>query len=303
MAGMSRRNEPDAFSRFHPALLLLYFCVVLFFCMFSLHPVILAISFVCEFCWSVLLNGSKALRFNLVAMLPVTLAVALLNPLFNHAGVTILFYLNDNPVTLESIVFGWVYALAFVTVIIAFSCFNRIMTSDKLMYLFGRLAPVLSLMFSMTLRFVPRYKAQIGRIARAQKGIGMDPSHGNVLRRVKNGVRILSILITWALENAIESADSMKARGFGLKGRTSFSIYSWKRGDRLLLIAELATSGAVLVALLSGRFDCGYIPAIRIAGLDTGTLPFYFAYALFCLLPVVADIREGVEWNRLQSAG
>ena len=303
MDGMSRRSDGDAFARFHPAVLLLYFCVVLFFCMFSLHPVILAVSFVSEFCWSVMLNGRRALKFNLAAMLPVTLAVALLNPLFNHAGVTILFYLNDNPVTLESVVFGWIYALAFVTAVIAFSCFNKIMTSDRLMYLFGRLAPIFSLMFSMTLRFVPRYKAQIGKIARAQKGIGMDPSHGNVPSRIRNGARILSILITWALENAIESADSMKARGFGLKGRTSFSIYSWKRGDRLLLVFELAAAGTVLTGLFAGRLASEYVPVIRIAGLDAGALPFYFAYALFCLLPVAADVKEDLEWRRLQSAG
>ena len=302
MAGMFHRNEPDAFSRYHPAVLFLYFCGVLFFGMFSLHPVILAVSFVSEFCYSVLLNGKRALKFNLVTMLPVACIVALFNPLFNHAGVTILFYLNDNPVTLEAIVFGWIYAFAFITVIITFSCFNRIMTSDRLMYLFGRLVPALSLMFSMTLRFVPRYKEQIKKIVFAQKCIGMDPAQGNVFRRIRNGVRILSILVTWALENAVESSDSMRARGFGLKGRTSFSVYSWKRGDRLLLTAELAAFAVAAAGLACGKYECGYIPMVRIAGMDAGTFPFYCAYALFCLLPVIADVKEGMEWNRLKSA-
>ncbi len=74
--------------------------------MFSLHPVILAVSFVSGFCYSVLLNGRKALRFSLAVLLPTAFAVALLNPLFNHAGATILFYLNENPVTLESMEYG-----------------------------------------------------------------------------------------------------------------------------------------------------------------------------------------------------
>lgn len=271
--------------------------------MFSLHPVILAVSLASVFCYSVVLNGARALKFNLTAMLPAALAVAFLNPLFNHAGVTILFYLGGNPITLESAAFGLVYALAFVTVIIAFSCSNRVMTSDKLMYLFGRLAPILSLMFSMTLRFVPRYKAQLGRIAAAQKGIGMDPSSGNIIRRIRNGVQILSILITWALENAVESADSMKARGFGLKGRTSFSTYSWKRKDGVLLAAELVLLGITAVGFACGRFACAYLPVIRIAGLNAETLPFYFAYALFCLLPLAADGEEAAAWRRSRAAG
>ena len=303
MAGMSRRSDPDAFSRFHPAALLFYFCAVLFFTMFSMHPVILAVSFVSGFCYSVLLNGRKALRFNLAVLLPAAFAVAFLNPLFNHAGATILFYLNENPVTLESMEYGGIYALAFAAVIVTFSCFNKIMTSDKLMYLFGRLAPVLSLMFSMTLRFVPRYKAQIGKIARAQECVGMDPFHGNILRRAGNGVRILSIFVTWALENAVESADSMKARGFGLRGRTSFSVYAWGKRDKILLAAELSAFAVALAGLVSGRFGSEYLPAIRIAGLDAGTFPFYAVYAAFCLLPVAADIEEVLEWNRSRSAG
>lgn len=297
-----KNGDPDAFSGFHPAILFIYFLGVLFFGMFSMHPVILLVTFVSEFIYSVMLNGKRALKFNVLNMLPITFAVALINPLINHGGVTILLYINDNPVTLESILCGMIYALAFITVIISFSCFNKIMTSDKLMYLFGRLVPTLSLMFSMTLRFVPRYKAQIKKITDAQKCIGMDPSHGNIIRRVKNGVRIISVLITWALENAIETSDSMKARGFGLKGRTSFSIFHWKKRDKLMLAAELILIGIPAAGLASGRFESIYFPAVCISGLDLKTVFFYFAYAVFCLLPATEDIKEFIIWNRLKSA-
>ncbi len=299
MTGTYQKSEPDAFSSYHPLLLFLYFGVVLFFCMFFLHPVILLISICSGFIYSILLNGRKALKFN-ACMLPVAGAVALMNPLFNHAGVTILFYLNNNPVTLESIVFGSIYALAFFSVILTFSCFNRIMTSDKLMYLFGRLIPILSLMFSMTLRFVPRYKAQLKKITDAQKCIGMDPSHGSILRRTKNGVQIISTLITWALENAIESADSMRARGFGLKGRTSFSIFSWKKRDRALLITEGLLTCILLTGLALGEYESSYIPIIHVSGLNGAGVPFYFAYALFCLTPVIANCKEELVWSRLK---
>lgn len=269
--------------------------------MFCLHPAILTISLFSVFLYSVILNGWKAVKFS-ACMLPVIITVAAGNPLLNHAGITILFYLNNNPVTLESIVFGIIYALAFFSVIIAFSCFNRIMTSDKLMYLFGRLIPILSLMFSMTLRFIPRYKAQLKRITDAQKCIGMDPAHGNIMRRVKSGVRIISILMTWALENAMESADSMKARGFGLKGRTSYSIFTWNKRDKILLSAELLIFGFLFTGLFMGEFESVYIPAIRISGLDGRASVFYLLYALFCLIPVIADSKENIAWNRSKSA-
>lgn len=64
----------------------------------------------------------------------------------------------------------------FVTVIIWFSCYNVVMTSDKFIYIFGKILPALSLIFSMVLRFVPRYLAQIKVISNAQKCIGRDVS-------------------------------------------------------------------------------------------------------------------------------
>lgn len=295
-------REPDAFSSYHPALLFLYFCGVLFFCMFLTHPVPLVLAFCAELCYSVLLNGAKAVRFQLLGLLPVSLAVALLNPLLNRAGKTILFSAFGGPVTLESLAFGAVYALAFASAVTVFSCFNRVMTSDRLMFLFGRLSPVLSLMFSLTLRFVPRYKAQARTLAEAQKGIGLDPAHGTVPERVRNGAELVSALITWALENAVESADSMKARGFGLRGRTSFSVFVWRKRDRALLAAELASLGVVLLGLLIGVFRSEYIPAIAIAGLSEGSVPYYAACALFCFLPVLVNMREILLWNRLKSA-
>jgi energy-coupling factor transport system permease protein len=295
-------GEPDAFSSYHPVLLLVYFCGVLFFCMFLTHPVPLILAFFAELCYSIRLNGGRAVRFQLLGLLPVSLAVTLLNPLLNRAGKTTLFTAFGGPITLESLAFGAVYALAFAAAVTAFSCFNRVMTSDRLMFLFGRLSPVFSLMFSLTLRFVPRYQAQARRLAEAQKGVGLDPAHGTVRERIRNGAELVSTLITWALENAVESADSMKARGFGLKGRTSFSVFVWRKRDRALLAVELASLGIVLLGLLTGKFNSEYIPAIAIAGSNGGSFPFYAACALFCFLPVLADMREIIIWNRLKSA-
>jgi energy-coupling factor transporter transmembrane protein EcfT len=96
------------------------------------------------------------------------------------------------------------------------------MTSDKFVYLFGRIIPSMSLLLSMTLRFVPRFIAQIKVVSNAQKCVGRDASNGGVVQRVRNAITILSIMVTWALENAIETADSMKSRGYGLRrGRRS----------------------------------------------------------------------------------
>ena len=130
-----------------------------------------------------------------------------------------------------------------VAVITWFSCCNVVMTSDKFVYLFGKLIPALSLILSMTLRFVPRFTAQIKVVTQAQRCVGRDVSSGSVRKRIHNGLTILSIVITWALENAIETADSMRSRGYGMAGRTAFSIYRLQRRDLIAASGDRSAGG------------------------------------------------------------
>ena len=215
----------DAFSRCHPVLNFFYFAVVLGFTMFIQHPVYLAVSFV-----------KKVLKINFLLTLPSLLIVALLNPMFNHYGVTPLLYIESsgNWVTLEAMVYGIVLGCVLFIMILWFSCYNQIMTSDKFIYLFGRIIPAMSLMLSMALRFVPHFMAQLKVIRNGQKCVGMDVSNGKWFKKIRYALNMVSILVTWALENAIETADSMKSRGYGLRGRTAFSIYRFNRRDKLL---------------------------------------------------------------------
>lgn len=293
----------DAFSARHPLINFIYFTVVILFSMFLMHPVCLVISLLCAFIYSLYLKGKKALHFFLFGMIPLLLVTALLNPLFNHAGVTILFYLpGGNPVTLESIIYGLAAATMFVTVIIWFSCFNAVMTSDKFIYLFGKIIPALSLILSMVLRLVPRLKAQGRAIANAQKGVGRDAGSGSFLQRAGSVVRITSIMITWSLESAIETADSMKSRGYGLPGRTAFSIYRFDHRDRLILVIMLLLAGTVLTGLVTGVTGADYFPALRIVSVTSLSLIFFASYAGLGLLPVMINGWEDARWRRIKSA-
>ena len=103
----------DTFSTYHPLLNMLYFVGVIGVTVFVVHPVILAISLFGGIAYSVLLKGwKKTVKFNLIFSIPMMLIVALMNPMFNHYGVTIIGYLhNGNPFTLESCVYGLVMAM------------------------------------------------------------------------------------------------------------------------------------------------------------------------------------------------
>lgn len=290
----------DSFSSYHPAINFFYFASVILFSMFFMHPVLLLISLVSSMAYSILLNGKKAVKFNFLYLIPAMIVICIANPAFNHEGATILVYINDNPITVESICYGVAAAVMFGSVILWFSCYNAVMTSDKFIYLFGRVIPALSLVFSMVLRFVPKLKAQIRVISQAQKCIGRDVANGNLMQRAQNGIKILSILTTWSLENAIETADSMRSRGYGLKGRTSFSLFRFDRRDGAALAVLAALFLLVCGGAILGENNIRYFPTIAITEITAFSLVVYAAYAGLCLLPVILEIWEGIKWRDLR---
>ncbi|WP_313133011.1 energy-coupling factor transporter transmembrane component T [Anaerocolumna sp.] len=291
----------DAFSGFHPWINFSYFVSVIGISMFIMHPIFLIVSLLGAIAYSIYLNGRRAFRFNFFMTVPALLLMALVNPTFNHRGETILLYVNDNPLTLESIVYGLVTAAMLVAMILWFSCYNSVMTSDKFIYLFGSIIPSLSLMLSMALRFVPRFKAQIKVISNAQKCVGRDISQGNLWERLNNGLLIISIMTTWVLENSIDTADSMKARGYGLRGRTAFSIYRFSKRDRIVFLIICGMVFIIAIGFGSKTIYSMYIPRILINAANMESIIVYLCYLVLCFIPVIINIWEDMKWNYLIS--
>ncbi|MBQ4110607.1 MAG: energy-coupling factor transporter transmembrane protein EcfT [Clostridia bacterium] len=291
----------NEFKRFHPIVNFIYFLFVIGCSMFFMHPACLIISFSCAFLYSVILKGKKAIKTNLIYMIPIILLTAIINPAFNHEGVNILTYLpGGNPLTLESIIYGFAAALMLVSVFGWFSCYNEVMTSDKFIYLFGRIIPSLSLIISMTLRFVPRFAAQLKTVVAAQKCVGREVS-GSVVKRAKNGLSILSVMVTWALENSIETADSMKSRGYGLPGRTAFSIFVFDKRDLKTLLYIVILGVYVLVGNYFGGMYFRYFPSMKGTECSVFSVSVFAAYFLMCIMPVIIEVKEAVKWKSIKS--
>lgn len=292
-------QNKDAFSGYHPLVNFLFFALVLGATMVFMHPVSLCISLAGALGYSIYLKGWK--RGSLPVLLPMILMAAILNPAFNHEGMTILTYLpSGNPLTLESIAYGIAAGGMLAAVILWFSCYTEVMTSDKFVYLFGHILPALSLLLSMTLRFVPRFKAQFQVVREAQKCVGRDISNGSILSRVKHMVTIFSIMVTWALENAIETADSMKSRGYGLPGRTAFSVYRFQERDKIALLWMLFCGCYIGCGAFLGGLKWRYFPTIQGVALTPWTVSLHLVYLALCYTPVALDRREDWKWKYLK---
>ena len=291
----------NEFKMYHPLVNFSYFAYVLGLACTEMHPFMLCSSLFCSFLYMCIINGKKALH-RLAFFIPAMLITAVINPLFNHEGMTILGYLPDgNPLTLESIIYGLCAAASLVSVLCFFMCFSTVMTSDKFMYLFGKIIPSLSLVLSMTLRFVPLFIRKLKSTAESQKCIGKGLDEKGVLKKIKNALRILSITVTWALENAIDTADSMKARGYGTGKRTAFSNYRLEKRDIAVLLYLLLLGIYVIVGNISGQTDFSFFPVIKSTPITVYSISIFSCYFLLCVTPVIIELWEVRRWKYLRS--
>ena len=289
----------DAFSGFHPAVNLAFFVAALGMTMFIQQPVYLLISFVSGCAYLLYLQGKKGMLLQVGYLVPILIMMAIMNPMFNHEGVTVLWYLpNDNPITLEAICFGLASAVMMGASIVWFNCCNTVFTSDKIIYLFGRVIPALSLLISMTLRFVPRFKNFLQDVLRTQKAMHKPE---NTKEKLQQALAAFSATVSWAMEQSIVSADSMKSRGYGMGGRTAFSIYLFEKRDGMILgLLVLLCLGAA-IPHLTGLRGWAYYPSMTGELLGPVQIPAYLCYGAMCNLPVLIDVVEDRKWNALRS--
>jgi energy-coupling factor transport system permease protein len=270
------------FERCHPAVNLIYFAAVLVGMITFQHPVFLVISFLCAFAYSVKRNGWKAVVFNL-CLLPFVVAFALYYSSYTHFGMTVLRQnFVGNNMTQESLVYGAVLGVTGAGVCIWFSCVFSVFTTDKVVYLFGKVSPRLSLFLAIALRMIPRIKKEAKRINMAQQGIGRGANQGNLWQRFRNSLRIVSMLITWTIDSLTIASESMRSRGSSLRGRKAFSIYRFDNRDRLFVIGLFLCLTLTMMAMLLGQTDMVYDPKI----IWTQVNPlFCIGYGVLCLMP------------------
>ena len=278
---------------YHPRAVGLYFLAVTCIAVFSMNPVIVAESLAGSLLLYLVRHGFRDGKTHL-GTLGLFVVLTLVNPVVSHNGVTPLFVVNHNPVTLEALLFGAFTAAMITGTLYWFRSFSEIMTSDKLLCLFGALSPKLALLFSMALRYVPHFRRQSERVQASQRAMGLY-KEDNLIDAARGGTRVFSILLTWALENGIVTADSMAARGYGLGRRSSYTIFLFRRRDLVFLLFSVLLTAATVAG--SFRLGYSYYPVFRVDIPDAWGSAGLAAYGLLALLPAIIEIKEAVRWR------
>lgn len=283
-----------SFGDLHPAVLLLWLMAVILLSVFATNPVIQLIALISGLLMSALYG--RITLSQIVFYCAIFILTAFTNPLFSHSGATPLLFINDYPITLEAFVYGALTAAMLVSVMLWCTSLNALVTSEKILYLFGRIMPQTSLIMSSVLRLVPllirRFKAVT--VARRTSGAAGDERY---MSKVKNVSSAFTAVIAWSLENSVDTVSSMNARGYGRKKRTHYQIYKFTPRDAISLLLCVLLLGTVICGMSLGytAFEC--YPSITAIPFSTFSIVCYAAFAALAFMPSVTEITARLKWK------
>lgn len=283
------------FEHLHPVCILLYFVSVIGISLWCQHPVPALLSCTGAILFQAMLKGGRnALRqLRFVGVLAFFVAAA--NPLVNHRGVTMLVKVWNQWITLEAVMYGITSGLSLAALILWFSCYSAVMTEDKFLYLFGKAAPGSALLITTSLQMIPKLKRQLKEIQISQRLLGTEPVTWK--ERFFAGLRHLSTLIGWSMEDAVEQADSMKARGYGIQRRTTFHLFFFDSRDSRFLLLLALLSGILAAGRTAGFGTMEFYPRMTPMAEGTGSIVFFCLFWILALLPGILEMKEAVKWR------
>ena len=283
------------FGTLHPAVSMCYFVCVIGLTLACPHVVTVLLSLLGSTLFNLALRGRKAFGRTMRFVLPMFLIVCIGNPLVNHRGVTMLCLLFNQWITLEAIVYGVVTACSLAAIILWFGCYQEVMTSDKFLYLFGKVAPATALLITSALRFIPQMQQNAAQVK--QSRAMLQDNSPRLFQKLAHAIQNLSALLGMSMENAVQTADSMKARGFGARRRTTFHLFRFDARDARTLALILTLFGICVVARCYGHGYMEYYPRITALTMGASSMTMFILFAALMLLPSILEAKEAVVWR------
>lgn len=314
---MNEANR-SAFNVLHPVVTLAYFASLLVIVTTAMHPVYIFIGFCSALVREITMRGWRKACQGIVWQVPLAVVIAFVNCFFSASGSTELFRIGSRAFFLEGLIYGACMGGMIMTVFIIFSNASRALSSDKTMSLFGNVLPTIGLMLSMIVRLVPKFTRRGKEISvvyqactaatctacggekKKEQASCADAGCTQKKKTQRNAVlkfnlRLSSVLMGWGMEDSLETANSMKARGWGASSqRTTYMRYHFRIYDAVVL------TGVIVLALLSFVLSLKACTLFVFYPSMGGFLPWYsyIPFVLYALLPFVLEVREHLIWKK-----
>lgn len=268
----------------------------------AFQPVLCLISLVGAFLYGICARGLRAVCTSIVHLLPFVAIVSLLNPFFTAQGSTELFTLVGRPIYTESLMYGVCMGMLLAAMVLWCENAAAVMTGEDALMLAGPVAPTLALMLSMIMRLIPLYIRRgrlIGSVEAACTAV-RPLDGGNAARRTSKAslagsARRFSVLVGWSLENSLQTADSMAARGWRASSRrTPYRRIAFCRADGMLIACIVALTVGSVIALASSSAAFSFYPVL--SAFDPGASAW--VYGALLAVPLLMEAREALRWMR-----
>ncbi len=287
------------FLTYNPIAIFIYFMLLVGIVISTASPAVLFVSVAVSLFYIFMLGGIKSLIKNILMMIITVFFITLINILFTHRGNTNLFNIGENAVTLEALLFGLFAGCVFANIIVWFECLNKILNGEMILYLFSRISSFFALFVSMIFRYIPLLRKRYAEISNVQRCMGVT-ENGSLLKKIKTTARRTSILISWSLEASIETADSMAARGYGLKGRSTYSMYKFILRDLFLTFLMILFASISLFFMKKYDVEVIFYPSVEYPQCDLHFIVVLLSFFALSMIAPILDLIGDIKWKRLK---
>ncbi|MDO4848453.1 MAG: energy-coupling factor transporter transmembrane component T [Coriobacteriia bacterium] len=291
---MRRKEQRAAFASCHASVPATLFAGILALTMFCVQPVLVAISLMGALAFSALARGGRATLAGLRWQLPMLVLVCLANPFFSASGSTLLLRLGPVCIYLESLAYGAVMGALMVAVVLWFEGAAAVLTQDRLLGLAHGRAASISLVISMSAQLMPQMLRR-GRGVEASLAActAAGPCPGLRDRLTRESGQLMG----WALEDSLERADAMRARGWESGARrTSYQPDVLCESDAARLCGIVLALAACALLAVAACAQWRFYPTMPSLLAWWGYVP----YAALMFLPAGAALSERLRWRGLE---
>lgn len=279
-------------SAFHPLTALVYFTAVLAVTMFCFSPAVGICSAVGAFLFCAITQSCRQTASDLAFYIFLTAVLTVTNPLFSHKGVTPLFFVNGKAYTKEALFYGLTAGLSLTAVIMWCKALGKVLTREKLLYIFGRKTPKAALVITMTMGLIPKLKRLHRQLLDALNCSGANISDSR-FDRLKKDCTVFTALCAGTLERGADTAASMKARGYGIQKRSFAHSFKFRAWDGIFVAVFAVIFALVLIFSARGELSAAFYPVIK---LENSVFPVGM-FALLCVSPFILEVKESIKWK------
>ena len=182
----------------------------------------------------------------------------LLNSLLAHAGGHVYARVPTNiplvggPLTLESAIYGLDIAAGLAAALLAVAPLSLAADPADLVDALPAGLERTGAALAASLSLVPGVARTFVAVSEAQRMRGWRP------RGPRSWTEVLVPVMLTAIEDSIQLAEAMAARGYGSGGRSHYPRLAWDRRDSLVLLAAVLAAGGFLAARVAGALGDWY---------------------------------------------